>query len=436
MHGTLMFFLFLAAFACWVFLAFRAGQIVRHIPIAGIPFWNSEMMVLPGVIGFLGFIYLLSGFWNWELALIMVASVHLSPLAGWFLTNAFGKNAARGTARQFWMGLEIGAHSPRLVSNTFQLIAFIAFSYPFVAGYIFFHHPWGSAVLEDQEIKCTLLLLTLSSYLATAIIVPKMLTSENLDEDTRQNLFFSQLAGLIPTAAYGAIGVSAFGFNPNSIGFEAFGGLNRIVSLGLLGILCAFFAGTVLIPYLVGIQRGRVKEIGFLEQIKALVVEVEDVLETPLGAAHSTKLDELVERITTMSQQFLSGEQILSLYNAISLDPAKANEDQKRLKEAIDDTGDLDGRFCFLNELTRLKAELPEISSNLRMRTPSDADDAAAKWARRYESRKAELQQKIDDRSSHKPIVAAGLGSGVVIIVSGILGEVAKTAWSLLSHGR
>jgi hypothetical protein len=268
-----------------------------------------------------------------------------------------------------------------------------------------------------------------------AIILPKMLASENLDDDTRQNAFFMQLASLVPTAAYGALGAAAFGLDQNSMQFQWFGATNRIASFGLLVVLFAFFAGTALIPYLVGAQRSRVKELGFLDQIKLMVADIEDSLETPQGAAHVTKLDDLRTRIATVSQQLLGREGILNYYNTLRLDLSKADENQKRLVEAIDNTGDLDGRFRFLNELRRLQIELGEIIANLQPRDPADANDAAAKWAKRYENRKAELKQKIDDLSSHKPVVAAGLGSGLMIIISGILGEVAKAAWSLLSHG-
>ena len=435
MHGIWPFLLFLAGYVVWLSAISLAGRAVRNIQLTGIPFWESEMMALAGLAGFFGFIYLLSGFWNAKLVLIMLVAVHVGPLVAWFLNNAFGRNPSQAVARQFWMGAEIGLKTPLLIKIPQWLTTFFLLLYPVVAAVIYFRHTRGSPILQVLEIKCTLLFLTLNGYFLMAALVPKILASENLDDDSRQNIFFSQLGALIPNAVYGAIGAAAFGFDQNAVHFEVFGVLSRTVSLELLGILFAFFAATTLIPYLVGAQRARVKEVQLLDQMKSLDAEIEDVLETPIGSHYVIKLDAVQTNAAALRQRLVDQEPILAIYQAIAQDTAQATVDQLRLKAAMDLTGDLDARWRFKEDLGKLNGELQEIVSNLEQQNPPDLDAAAEKWAKRYASRKGDLKQQIDELWNRKPIVAAGLGSGVMIIVSGILGEVAKTAWGLISPG-
>lgn len=436
MHGVWPFLAFLIAYGLFLVASVMMARWAQRIPLSGIPYRQTEIAVLFSLVCFFGFIYLLSGFWNARLVVIMLIAVHLGPLAGWFLTNAFGKNSALAHARQFWWGMEMGMKSPGLFTLPTYLALFGGLIYPIVAGIFYFRHARGSPVLQELEIKCTLILLTLCGQSSVSFMIPEMLASESLDEDTRQNVFFSQLGAMIPTAVYCAIGAAAFGFDEKSVRFDVWGsGMGRTISLQLLAIVFVFFAITALVPYLVGAKRARIREIGLLEGNRAIVAEIEDTLEMPLGALCVPKLEDARERITAQHQRLLEQETILATYQKFLENTEQLSGTQLSLKEAMDRTGSFDPRWRFAEDLTRLQIELREIIDNLRQQNPTEVGPAAEKWAKRYVNRKSDLKQQIDELASKKPIVAAGLGSGIMIILSGILGEVAKTAWGLISPG-
>ena len=436
MHGIPLFLGFLVANLAWWFVLLRAGAMLGNITLQGLPLVSTELLLLPSLAAFFGFIYMLSGFYSGKLVLVMLVAVHLGPLTAWFLTNAFGRNTKSIVAREFWSGFEIGAQNPRLVLFPIRFTTFMLVCYPFVTGYFYFRYPWGSPVLQSQVIKCTLLLLTLSSYALVAVLVPKMLASENLDDDTRQTIFFTQLGGLIPIGVYLAIGAAAFGIDRNAIRLDVFGAAGKTLSLELLGLLFAFFAVTSLVPYLVGAQRARVKEMELVKRARDIVTEIEDMLAVPGKSTYVEKLEFTGSQLEQGRKLFLQEEPIFDSYEKISQKIEEANENEKRLKSAMDQTGLLDARARYLALLERLQLELTEIAANLQQRREPDIEEAAAKWGKRYEGRKVELTQKLEELEKRRPIVAAGLGSGLVIIVSGILGEVAKAAWTLISSGK
>jgi hypothetical protein len=436
MHGIPMFLVFIAAVLAWHILPSKSNWILRKIPPRGRNLAAVELMLLKDLLAFFGFVYLLSGFWNLKLMWIMLVAVHLGPLTGWFLNNAFGKNPEPLTMRGYVVGYEIGANNRSLASIPPKVVTAVVFCYPLIAAIFYFRHPWGSPLLQAQAIKCTLLLLIISGYLFVSLLAPMMMASANLDEDGRQNMFFSQLASFIPIGVYLAIGAASFGINQNSIRLDVFGVPGRTLSLELLAVLFGFFAATTLIPSLVGSQRARVRELELVERARDVVTEIEDVLAVPDKGAYVIKLETTRSRIDAIQQQFLMEEPIFGLLDNIRKDPDKATEEEKNLKVSMDLTGKLDARARYLDALSRLQNELQEIIADLKQRSDSEIEESAAKWGKRYEGRTAALTAKIEELTNRKPILAAGLGSGLLLIASGILGEVAKSSWGLIAGSK
>ncbi len=323
MHGLPLFLVFVVAVVAWYLLQSKSAQILSKIPPRGQKLAAVELVLLKDLLAFFGFVYLLSGFWNWKLMLVMLVAVHLGPLTAWFLNNAFGKGPEPLTMRAFVVGFEVGRDNPSLISIPLKVIQAIPLCYPVVAALFYFRHPWGSPILQAQVIKCTLLLLIINGYLVTTMLIPELLASANLDDDTRQNVFFSQLASLIPIGVYLAIGAASFGINQNSIRLDVFGAPGRTLSLELLAVLFAFFAVTTLVPSLVGAQRARVKELELVERARGLVTEIEDILAVPDKSAYVIKLETASSRMGEMHQQFLAEEPTFALNENIGKDPDK-----------------------------------------------------------------------------------------------------------------
>ncbi len=436
MHPISLFLVFIAAVVAWHLLQFKSAIIVGWFPPRAQKLATIELSLLKDLLAFFAFVYLLSGFWNLKLMLVMLVAVHLGPLTGWFLNNAFGTNAEILTLRGYVIGYELGANAPSLVKTPPKIVAAVVFCYPLIAAYFYFRNPWGSPLLQAQEIKCTLLLLIISGYLFTSLLVPKMMASANLDEVARQNMFFTQLASFIPIGVYLAIGAASFGINQNSVRLDVFGAPGRTLSLELLAVLFAFFAFTTLIPSLVGSQRARVRELELVERARDIVTEIEDVLETPDKSAYVIKLETTRSRVEQLQQQFLVEEPIFALLERIGSDPDKAPQEQKNLKVSMDLTAKMDARARYLETLARLQNELREVIANLKLRGDSEIEEAAAKWGKRYQGQAGAFTARIGELTNHKPILAAGLGSGLLLIASGILGEVAKSAWGLIAGSK
>ena len=436
MHPIPLFLVFIAAVVAWHLLQSKSAIVIGWFPPRARKLATIELALLRDLLAFFAFVYLLSGFWNLKLMLVMLVAVHLGPLTAWFLANAFGKNTELLTMHGYVVGYEIGANNSSLATVPPKVVAAVVFCYPLVAAFFYFRYPWGSPLLQAQEIKCTLLLLIISGYLFTSLLVPKMIASAKLDEDARQDMFFTQLAGFIPIGVYLAIGAASFGINQNSIRLDVFGAPGRTLSLALLAVLFVFFAATTLIPALVGSQRARVRELELVQRVQDIVIEIENILAVPDMSAYVIKLETMRSRIEEMHPQFLAEEPIFALVEEIKKDPDKFPKEQKLLTVSMDRLTKMDARVRYMAVLTRLHNELNEIIANLKQRDDSQIEDAAAKWAKRYEAQAKALAADMDELTNRKPILAAGLGSGLLLIASGILGEVAKSAWGLIAGSK
>src|SRR5579862_3211447 len=138
MHPISLFLVFIAAVVAWHLLQFKSAIIVGWFPPRAQKLATIELSLLKDLLAFFAFVYLLSGFWNLKLMLVMLVAVHLGPLTGWFLNNAFGTNAEILTLRGYVVGYELGANAPSLVKTPPKIVAAVVFCYPLIAAYFYF----------------------------------------------------------------------------------------------------------------------------------------------------------------------------------------------------------------------------------------------------------------------------------------------------------
>jgi len=434
MPKILLYLLFLVAYVGWALACAKSLKQLQSSLVAGKSFWSSEMILLEGLVGFFGFIYMLSGLWSLKLVLLILVASHMGGLVAWLLSAILGSMSEKTGMRAMWAGKEIDIRYPVPMLILGIMIGLLSFSYPVVAGILFFHHPWGSPVLQILMVKYTLLLQTLSGYVLLVIVNVLLLSSENLDDETRQRIFINQMIGLIPAAIYLALAFWAFGIGGGALDIGILGIPTGTISLQTLILLLILFAATVLIPFLVGTQRARIKSQRLLERFKNFVAELEGILEVPTGPLYIPKINQLRQNIAGTQQQMVNGDALLVYDAQLQQNPNQIPDSEKTIADAIQKTRDLDPRFNFLDDLDKFSKELDDVVADLQTRTPATIEDTAKRWSERFKIRKEELVKTIDAAASKKPLITASAGSVLSAIVMAILSEVGKTAWEWIKQ--
>ncbi len=434
MQKALLFLAFLVAYVAWALACAWCLKKLQTGLLAGKSFWNGQLMLLLGIAGMFGFIYLLSGLWSLKLvALIFVAS-QIGTIIGWVPNAIAGNHPEKAGIRTLLAGREIDVTQPKAMKALGIVCILIALAYPIVASILFFQHPWGSLILQVLEVKYTVLLLNLSNYVVVLYVNGSILASGNLDEDTRQRIFINQISALIPIAVYIALALWAFGLGGSPYTFNFLVIPARTLSLQTLFLLLAFFTVAVLIPYLIGAHRGRTLNLDLLERFRSYVADLADILEAPTGALYVAKLSDFQKKIDQEKDEYSSNDAMLTFDEDAKKNPSTVSAENQWIVDAIKKTRDMDPRFSFVDNLSELAKELEEIIADLQQRAGDTIEDAAARWSKRYETRKAEVARKIESAASGKSLITAGVGALVTTIVSGMLSEVAKTAWQWIAE--
>ncbi len=304
-------------------------------------------------------------------------------------------------------------------------------AYLIAAAIVHFRYPWESPELVSASVKYTLLFFIGSyPFLITEIIAT--VTSENLDEDTRQGIFIGQMTGLIPTALFAALALWAFGVGGADLPVS-FGNLSHSFSLRVTLILVAYFGLLILLPYFIGTQRGKRKRLALLQQRQEHVRALADILETPAGSLYVPKLAALRDQVAGERQTVEENHQLMLLDDWKTNRPADFPEKTAPLVEAYRHSRDLDPRWKFFDYLTKFRTELQEIIDDLQARPPGTLEDAAAKWSKNYETKHAQLSEEIKGATTARPLVTVAVGTVATAIVSPILAGVGKAAWAWIA---
>ena len=423
--------MFLGAIGLWMWAGNALNKRISRDIGKDSLFWKTEIATLMSNAGFFAFIYLLSGMWNLRLVILFVVAGQLSIIMALVLNSLLSSQGEKFTARVFAGGGELGMKYVKFSYFALAMLVVLLIAYLIAAGIIHFRYPWQSPVLVAASVKYTLLFF-ISSYpfLFTEIIAT--ITSENLDEDTRQGIFISQMTGIIPTALFAALALWAFGVGGADLPVS-FGHLSHSFSLKITLILVAYFCLLVLIPYLIGTQRGKRKRLALLRERQGQARTLADILESPAGSRYVPKLTALRDQVAAEREAVRQGHQLMLLDDWKTNSPADFPEKVAPLVEAYRTSRELDPRCVFFSYLTQLESDLQDIIDDLQARTPETIEDAAAKWSKTYETRQAQLSEEIKGTSSARPLVTGAVGAVATAVVSPILAGVGKAAWAWIS---
>ena len=431
MHKLLFFLMFLCAIGLWIWGGNALNKRISRDIGKDSLFWKTETATLLSNAGFFAFIYLLCGMWNLGLVILFVVAGQLSIIMALVLNSLLGSQGEKFTSRVFAGGGELGMKYPKFSRFALAMLVVLLIAYLIAAGIIHFRYPWESPVLVAASVKYTLLFFIGSyPFLFTEVIAT--ITSENLDEDTRQGIFISQMTAVIPTALFAALALWAFGAGGVDLP-ASLGNLSHSFSLRITLILVAYFGGLILLPYFIGTQRGKRKRLALLHERQEYVRTLADILESPAGSRYVPKLTELHDQVAAERETVKQNHQLMLLDDWKTNKPADFPEQAAPLVEAFRHSRDLDPRSKFFDYLTKFENELQEIIDDLKVRPPETVEDAAAKWSKTYETRHAQLGEEIKGATSAAPLVTVAVGTVATAIVSPILAGVGKAAWSWIS---
>jgi hypothetical protein len=397
-HKSLYFLLFLCAVGLWIWGGIELNKQVSRDVGKDSLFTNAEQILLSDA-GLFAFIYLLSGMWNLRLVIVFVVAGLLSIIMARALKSLLGSEGDKVNAQLFATSGEVGMKLPPYAMAMF---AVLLVAYVIVAGIIHFRYPWGSPALVAASVKYTLLFF-IGTYplLITAAIA--IITSENLDEDTRQGIFITQMTALIPTGLFVALALWAFGVGGADLPVS-FGNFTPSYSLRITLILIAYFGALILLPYFIGTQRGKRKRLALLHQRQEQMRTLADILEAPAAALYIPKITELRKQVAAERQKVKQDHQLMLLEDLKTTKPKEFPEAAVPLVDAYRRSRDLDPRCKFFDYLTKFGSQLKEIVDDLQARPPDKMEEAASKWSKLYERSDAHLAKEIKRATSAKPL--------------------------------
>ncbi len=384
--------------------------------------------------GFFGFIFILSGWWSWQLAAIFFVVTELASMIALLANAAMGTQSATTWLRSVWLGAEINARNAKLIKAVMLSTLVVYLAYPIAVGVTYFRHPLFSRSAQGSIVEYSLLLLVLGSYPFSMTSMIGLLSSKDLDEGTRHSIFINQISGSVPTALLVAVGFWVF--RSGAAGFDlSIPGLSQSLSTRAVILIFLFLACTILVPYLLGAQRARRQRKDFLKQRSEYLDALGDILESPTRAFYVTKLTSLSAEIAKSRTTLINSDSALVTKQQID-GGAKLSGIEVLLASAMSKTGYLDERFKFVEALERLETEIGEIVQDLQQRAPATLERAAEKWSRKFKTRKADLDQQINAGTAGKALITVGINTAATTVVSGVLSLVGKAASGIfMQHG-
>jgi len=252
----LLFIVFLILYLVFFWASNALTTYGKRATLGNKTFWFSQLQLLLTVGALLGFVFLLSGYFNRLLLIALLCAAEVGVLLATALGGLFGAPTSNSGARAQWAGGEYAMSHPVLVIGSTVVSLLIIVAYPVAAAVTYFRS--SGAPLPARIFQYTLV-LCLGGLPLLLLVLISALASENLDEETRTRFLINQLGGLVPNALWIALILWSFGIAADGLPVSV-GSTSLTLSPLLIGVLIAFFFITVLIPYLIGTQRAKVAD--------------------------------------------------------------------------------------------------------------------------------------------------------------------------------
>ena len=426
------FVLFLIAYGLWLW---GSGKLFQQISGSGRGFvWVTQGMIVLSYGGFFAFIYLLSGLWSTALVVLFFVASQLGVVLAWILNLAFGSSSEASTSRIFAAGAEFGLRYPLLTRVLQGFCVVVMFAYVIVAGVIHFRYPWNSYPLHVGAVKYTLIFLIFGSYPMFLAGMVAMLSAENIDESTRQQILVNQLGGMIPNALFVALALWAFGAGGNDVP-ASLGLVLHTYSPRVIGLIVAFFVLLFVLPYWIGNQRGNRRRRKLLEKRRDFTAELARVLEAPTPTKYTSNLDGLRGKVASEWRSVMNSSPVMDLCTKYEKDASQVDMQLQVIAAEISKSKQLDPRFPYVEGLSELDSQIKDISDFLQGRPPGTIVEDARGVSETLEKQKSEIDQLINPKHTAKPVMAGLVATIVSAVVATVASGIGQAAWGAISHG-
>jgi len=212
----------------------------------------------------------------------------------------------------------------------------------------------------------------------------------------------------------------------------AFGAVSLSVEPKLLGLLLAYFAFTSAFPYMTGVRRAKTWRSQLLARRQNWLGEEQEILLAPTESHYVARLNALIVAMEEEDRAFREKNGLADLDKLLT-DPQPA-KGMALVVQAFRETRDLDPRFNYLDWLAELRQKNHEIVENLEQLTAElRRQHAGKRWALVLQRRRRGLAETMKSIEAEKAPVWVGFGIIATALVSGILGELAKTLWQIFA---
>lgn len=407
-------------------------------------FASQENGVLLRLIGLFLPLALLAGYFDFGLLLLYLAALQLG-VALTLVMRTFAVEASPAPLKlTHWSDFEFHARHPVLALSSLVVLILCMVSEPIVSAVLLFSYERPS-----EELTRLLILVSLGASLIVAPVGHYLgaarLVSPQLDESTRADAAIRWIAHMVPFTLDMSIFLWALGWSSRAT--RRVGGIGLSTSLPLVALVLAFLLLAVMLPYFVGVTRGKRQRTRFLRSEQHLLRQLSTGLEVPSPALYTRTLTELAQATKATAEAELMASPLIATAYVRHIEPDRQVAGDLALEavpsqtvEQIDqlfneEVAVTDPRFVFQERLAAFRDLLDQIRGDVqRKRTESSKVTVANNWAQVARRRADDLQQRLDELKRARVPLTLRLGVIAAPFLSVAVEQAAKAIWNLVTR--
>lgn len=442
-------------------------------------FMLGQALLLISVGGLVIYLYVLSGYFSISLLLVLLTGSEVAAIIGAGLRGLSGTSDAAPKSSLATATLDFDVRYPTVAKTLNLLPALVLGVYPAMCGVLFF---W----LPRSTLPTRILQVTMLYYLAlsgmNAIRTSITVSSENLDEPTRQTALLNGAAELVPVMLF--LSTTFWAFGVGTEGHQVLiGDTSLVVTPLVIGAIAAYFLIFALLPYIAGTQRGKRKVRLFLDERNSWYDRLHDALIMPTPQLHERKLEGFEAEVRNDRDAFVNENPVLMLdarlttqrtkhdsHDAVDdipeleapismrrptlpalpealrhwtklldhagVESASTDDFQRFIVTKMIEARVVDPRFKHLHWFDGLLEEIKEARRSMhRQRSLRDKEVAAATWAQAYRVRAEQTTAQIKEIQHTRAPVIVGASAIIGPLGTVVLDQFGSFAWETFSKG-
>ena len=357
--------IFFAVLVIGKYLAKKQLMLTRQRPIM-----SSELSIILGLIFLIIVPYLLSGFFDLKLYAFIFGGLQTSVILSLVLMSVLGtKEPKKKLLSRFGLhSFETAINHPRIARVLMFWSLIVLIGYLIFLSYVYFTNPFGSQEAKKYIMVAALLWGFFLAIPTSIMLILSALISKNIDRDTRNYLFCSSFAGIIPSLIYVSIPFLFLGVEQDKIIF-AVGGVKLTTFYMLLIAFMLYFVFSTVIPHAYGMQAHKRARIADYNDITNWLDKVIEAFRHP----HHT--NDVIDKITNIENEL---EREIHHYKdenpfidvVIRIESSESQEvefpsliaDSLRvIADSIGDARELDNRFVYYDFLETMRRDILEL---------------------------------------------------------------------------